>query len=289
MMPGPFRIIASTIISVSICVDFIVVNAKLFDSFNGRIGSGSSSWFEPARWKGIVVPTLDDSVWIDESNTYAAIDDKALTAQVLELIVGRSASSDSFGSVQLDLLKGTELSVQQDMTIGELDGSDGSVYVQDGAKIAVGGLLTVGSEGNGILVLSGSAKITAKDLLVRNNNNNNKNGGSRIVMSDGSMLKIKGEKRNAVKQMISDGLIVTESMEARTFEVRKKNGNTLVSVVGDKDKEPSCKNRKLKYMDKKKKNCRWVGKQKGKRCDLTWENELLRDWCPKKCNASCKN
>jgi|UniRef100_A0A7S4ERB3 hypothetical protein len=286
MVPNPLHIIVSTLIVASICVDFIVVDAQVeFDSFDGRIGKGSSSWFESKRWKGLGrVPTLNDSVWIDESNTYAAIDDKSLTARVMELIVGRSSSSNSLGSVQLDLLKDTKLLVQQDMTIGEKNGSDGAVYAQDGSKISVGGVLTVGSQGNGILVLSGSAKIQAKNLKVRNKN---QNSGSRIVMGDESQLVIKGDKRRAVNRMISNGLIVTELMESRMFKVGKKRGNTLVIVKVKNDEEPSCENRKLKYKGKKKKNCVWVKKKKGRRCDLTWKNEFLRDWCPKSCNTLC--
>ena len=286
-MPKPLHIIVSTLIAASLCVDFIVVDAQVeFDSFDGGIGKGSSSWFESQRWKGPErVPTLIDSVWIDESNTYVAIDDKSLTAQVMELIVGRSSSSDSLGSVQLDLLKGTKLSVQQDMIIGKQNGSDGSVYAQDGSKINVGRILTVGSRGNGILVLSGSAQIQAKKLNVRKNN---KNGGSRIVMGDGSRLLLKGDKRQIVNQMISDGLIIPESMESRMFKVDKKRGKTFVTVEVQTDEEPSCENRNLKYKGKKKKNCGWVKNKKNKRCDLPWKNELLRDWCPKSCNTLCQ-
>lgn len=280
--------IITTILFVSFSIGCLpaVSAEELFEFFDGRIGEGTSSWFEADRWTGIGrVPTLADSVRIDEANTYAAIDDKSSTAKVLELVVGRSAASDVLGSVQLDLLKKTKLSVKKHLTIGQLKGSDGSVYAQDGSVINVGRNLIVGFKGNGLLVLSGSAEITARTLVVGRN--------SRIIMSDEAKIKLNGDKRNAVKKMISKGLIVTET--GGSIVVNRKSGKTTVAVKVESDEEPtpeptrelSCDNRKLKFQNKKKRNCAWVEKQK-KRCKKKWKNERLSDWCPQSCKDECK-
>jgi len=283
-------IIVSTAV-VNVNVNVAVVNAEeqqqQYEFFDGVIGDdGSSSWFEPTRWTGIgVVPTIEDTVWIDESNTYVAIDDKSSTAQVSELIVGRSGlSSNILESVQLDLLEGTALTVATHMTIGQYSDSDGTVYVEDDARITVGGRLTVGLEGNGILILSGTAKLFANDLQVRNNKNNNNIGkSSMIIMDDASTLVIKGKHRNAINSMIADRLIVTTTESSKTFNMYTKRGQTVVKIVDAVVGEP-CEDRKLKYMGKRRRKCKWVRKKKGKRCTLEWKNELLSDWCPKSCN-----
>mmetsp|Transcript_28544 Transcript_28544/g.77253 ORF Transcript_28544/g.77253 Transcript_28544/m.77253 type:complete len:283 (-) Transcript_28544:462-1310(-) len=281
MTSGLIDKITRTIIFVLVCVDITTVSAQeQYDSFDGRIGKGTASWFEAERWTGIGrVPTQTDSVSIDEANTYAAIDDKSLTAKVLELVIGRSASSNALGSVHLDLLKGTKLTVKKGMTIGELNGSDGTVYAEDGSKIIIGGVLTVGSKGNGLLVLSGSSQINAKNLLVR--------GNSRVIMGDGSKLQLKGNKKKSVNNLISKGMIVTETTGSRSFVVKKANGKTTITVKVEGDVDLDCENRTLRYKNKKKKNCNWVKKKKKQRCDLPWKNELLRDWCPQSCNSAC--
>jgi len=55
---------------------------------------------------------------------------------------------------------------------------------------------------------------------------------------------------------------------------------------------PKCKDRKLKYIikkkgKKKKKNCKWAKKKKS-RCNIEWKNELIRDWCPVSCKVCPK-
>ncbi|VEU38043.1 unnamed protein product [Pseudo-nitzschia multistriata] len=288
MMQRYFLIIASTILSALICVDIAVVDAReLFESFNGRIGPDSSSWFEPSLWNGKgKVPTQNDAVVFDESDTYAAIDKKDIVASVSELIIGRSASSDSIGSVQLDLLSQTKLAVQQDMTIGELEGSDGSVYVDDNASIAVEGSLTVGSGGNGLLVLAKKASIRTGNLSVRGDNSG---GGSKIVMGVASTLTVAGDKRTMVNEMIENGLIVKETMDSTaTLKVGTTDGNTVVTVATEPPEPPiSCENRGLKYRNQGRKNCKWVAKKKNKRCKLSWKKEKLSAWCPGSCNKSC--
>ena len=281
-------LLSIAVVNVNVTVAVVNAEEQQYEFFDGTIGdTDGSSWFEPTRWTGIgVVPTIQDSVWIDESNTYVAIDDKSSTAQVSELIVGRSGSSNTFESVQLDLFKDTALTVATDMTIGQYGDSDGTVYVQDGAEITVDGLLTVGMEGNGVLILSGSAKLMAGDLQVNNNNNNNSGKSSMIIMGDASTLKIKGDKRSAINSMIGDRLIVTTTRSSKTFKVKKSNGDTLVKIVDAVVGGPGepCEDRVLEYKGKKKKKCKWVKKKGGKRCKLVWKNELLSDWCPKSCN-----
>lgn len=274
----------------------LLANAQtsvLHESFDGTIGGDNgASWFDANKWKdsGSLVPTKDDMVWIDEPNTYLAIDETSEAARVAELIIGRTSSSDALNSVHLDMLEGTKLEVGKDMAIGALEGSDGTVYAQDGAEIEIEGQLSVGSDegGNGILVLQGSARLTAKKLAIGNNDE----GGSRIVMDDKSVLRIRGNKVAAVGKMISNGLIVALSANKagatkKIFDVRKVSGKTVVKVVDD---DPSadpddCQDRALRYKKRRRKNCSWVGKKRNKRCKLEWKSETLGDWCPVTCNV----
>lgn len=206
------------------------------------------------------------------------------------MIIGRTSSSDALNSVHLDMLEGTKLEVGKDVAIGALEGSDGTVYAQDGAEIEIEGKLSVGSDegGNGIPVLQGSARVTAKKLAIGNNDE----GGSRIVMDDKSVLRIRGNKMAAVGKMISNGLIVALSANKacptkKIFDWRKVSGKTVVRVVDD---DPSadpddCQDRPLRYKKRRTKNCSWVDKKRNKRCKLEWKSETLGDWCPVTCGV----
>jgi hypothetical protein len=177
----------------------------VYDKFDGTIGD-TSSWFDASRWTDILsIPTNEHTVWIDESNTYVAIDSTFEIAEVFELVIGRSGSSSSIESVQVDLLENASLQVTTNLIIGELLESDGTLYASHNSQINVGETLTIGDAGSGIVVLSGSAKITANDIDICENSVEN----CILIMDNESQLHLNGNKKDKLTLMINTGLIVS--------------------------------------------------------------------------------
>jgi hypothetical protein len=263
-----------------------------YNSFEGTIDD-TSSWFDPSRWTGILkVPTLADTVWIDESNTYVAIDSSNKVAETTELIVGRSSSSNSMESVQVDLLAGAALNVAKNMIIGQNTGSDATVYASHNSNINIGNTLTIGSAGSGLVILSGNAQITANDIKFCQSNN-----GCKLIMDTNSKLKLKGNKKTKLNKMIQNGFIVSSSSSDKTnssnesFEVTRSNGMTIVKIIingkppitdGFDLEEEECKDLNFKFKNKKKKNCIWAVKKN--KCGKKYKGKSIGNhWCKESC------
>lgn len=249
-----------------------------YHDFDGEIGQ-RSSWYEAERWTGSgLVPSGEDTVTIDRANTYIAIDDSSVVARVAHLIIGRSgAGSGPLQSVQLDLLVDNNLQVTNDMTIGDEEGSDGTVYAQEGSHISVGGVATVGNDGDGVLVLTESAKLSAQDLQIRTTTGSR----SRVVLGHGASLELQGNKEDALNDLIANGFIVPSEV-SDTLKAVLNPDKTITTVAIS-----SCSNRALAFKNKASKDCKWVGKKKNQRCKKKWKKERLSDFCPMECNDEC--
>ncbi|OEU18247.1 hypothetical protein FRACYDRAFT_236519 [Fragilariopsis cylindrus CCMP1102] len=239
-------IIATVIIILAMTTTTITVtNAEViydqFDSGGATIISdiGGSSWFDSSRWTNILkVPSSVDTVWIDESNTYVAIDSTREIAEVKELIIGRSGESNAMESVQVDLLEGgTTLNVAANMIIGQYLESDATVYASHGSEITIGETLTIGSEGSGLVFLKGTAQITANDINICDDSTTDstaaaKRSGCRLIMDNDSKLIVNGNKKLKLNTMIQNGLIVSSSPEIiKRFEIIESNGTTTVTII----------------------------------------------------------
>merc|ERR1712224_1154766 len=284
---------------------FVSANAAAeIDQFDGRIGE-DSSWFDSSRWvQNGAVPTSSDIVWIDESNTYACIDEPSNVAQVGELVVGRSAASNSFESVQLDLLANTKLEVTNEMYVGQYQDSDGLVYASEGSEINVGSTLFLGPVGTGVVVLTGNSKLMANDLEISG-------PASRVVVDDEATIVLNGLQLNKVNEFIQSGRIALLNKPNMKFDVQENGSMTTITVVesSSQDVEPTnaptvtpnvdnnaptpspfvCKDKvgKIKFKNKKGKTKRWTCKKikKKKKCS---KNDLkgspLWHSCPVLCN-----
>jgi hypothetical protein len=321
-MMSHFLVLIITIIAV---ITTTVNAQETYDKFDGTI-SESSSWFDTSRWTTrSKIPSKLDTVWIDESNTYVAIDASSthenIAAEVSELVIGRSESSNSIESVQVDLLEGAKLNVATNMIIGQYLESDGTVYVSHNSQITVGETLTIGSDGSGIVILTGSAQINANDINICDQSSSSGVGGCKLIMDDDSKLTINGDKRNKLNQMIEYGLIVFSSSQEGEQE---ENGNKAFQVTTNKisndddggqtttvkiitvglptdsptsfifvsTEEPTnkpttapaiaCKDLKFAWKKKKKKNCKWVAKKR--KCSKKYKRKSIKNyWCKESC------
>jgi hypothetical protein len=225
-----------------------VTNAEViygqFDSGGATIISdiGGSSWFDSSRWTNILkVPSSVDTVWIDESNTYVAIDSTREIAEVKELVIGRSGESNAMESVQVDLLEGTTLYVAANMILGQYLESDATVYASHGSEITIGETLTIGSEGSGLVILKGTAQINANDITICDDSTTDSTAaaanrsGCRLIMDNDSKLVVNGNKKLKLDTMIQNGLIVSSSQKKinNRFEVTESNGTTTVTIIDD--------------------------------------------------------
>jgi len=265
-----FLLVAATILTGT--------RSEEYHDFDGEIGQ-RSSWYEAERWTGSgLVPSSEDNVTIDSANTYVAIDDSSVVAKVAHLIIGKSeAGSGPFQSVQLDLLEDNKLQVTNDMTIGDEEGSDGTVYAQEGSHISVGGVATVGNDGDGVLILTESAKLSAKDLQIRTTSGSR----SRVILGHSASLELEGNKEDALNDLIGNRFIapskVSDTLKAVLNAEKTK---TTVTIS-------SCSNRVFAYKNKASRDCKWVGKKKNRRCKKKWKKERLSDHCPMECKAEC--
>ena len=51
----------------------------------------------------------------------------------------------------------------------------------------------------------------------------------------------------------------------------------------------ACVDQPLAYKDRSKWDCDWVGEKIDKRCNKTWKNKQLSEYCPATCDAECDN
>ena len=303
-----FLLLIITIVALMINADAAAQEeGTIFDKFDGTIND-TSSWFDPSRWTNILkVPTSIDTVWIDESNTYVAIDSdsEVAAAEVYELIIGRSGSSNSMENVQVDLLEDATLNVVTNMIIGQYLESDAIVYASHNSQINIGETLTIGGGvgGSGVIILSGNAQIIANDITICENN------GCKLIMDDDSKLTLNGKgngngnnMKDKLDEMIQQGLIVFSSSSSfmleqqdnkKEFQVtydESNSGKTIVKIIdvdvlfNDVGKEEVCKDLKLKYQGKKKKNCKWIAKKN--KCNKDFNgNSIANYWCQSSCNT----
>lgn len=293
----------------ALCFESTLGEGFEYTIFDGIVGT-QSSWFQANRWTNVmIVPGPEDTVAIDNDNAYIAIDDTTVTAKCMDLTIGKTTGP--MESVQLDLLLNTELQVMNDLTIGVADGSDGTIYAQDGAKVIVNGLVTIGAAGNGILILKGSSMLAANDLSIRTG----AASGCKIVLDKNAKIELEGDKQDAMDALIEGGYIIpsdssvvleagfdgTKTVVAKfvpseaptgipTATPTVTPGNPTASPVSPPDDD--CTNKKLKFKNKKKKNCKWVGKNTQKRCKKKWKNDegvkvKLSEFCPLQCKKEC--
>ncbi|MGK3752600.1 MAG: hypothetical protein ACI8RD_004904 [Bacillariaceae sp.] len=235
-MMSQFLPIIVIVVILAMTTKITTTNAEgIYGQFdNGAIGDiGGSSWFDSSRWTNMLkVPSSADMVWIDESNTYVAIDSTQEIAEVKELVIGRSGESNSMESVQVDLLEGATLNVATNIIIGQYLESDGTLYASYGSEIKIGETLTIGSEGGGLVILKGNAQITANDINICGADSAG-GSGCRLIMDDESTLNLNGNKKDKLNEMIQNGLIVSSSKEIKkSFEVMESNGSTTVKIIG---------------------------------------------------------
>jgi hypothetical protein len=193
--------------------------------------SGASSWFDGTLWtEYLVIPSLDDTVWLNTADAYLSID--VGEAQAGSLVVGRDAKVCD--GVQLDILSDQRLAIGSDLYIGELVESDGTVVSK--GNVAVGGNMVVGNLGSGIFIMMGGAVNVAGKLTIGASsggigtfhvsalgkvsaNDFAMNTGSRLELSTGASLAVAGDKLDMFRAYIASGQIVSASNSGPVYAV----------------------------------------------------------------------
>jgi T5SS/PEP-CTERM-associated repeat protein len=174
------------------------MQAADFTIFTGQ-AAGISSWFDSTLWpEFLTVPSNSDSVWIDIETAYGTIDNGS--AHVGSLVVACTATS-----VHLEVFENQTLVVGRDVVIGESEGSHGTLTLNAGSKLIIGGALKVGDSGAGTLVVKGGTVKVHGGVTIGKS--------SMIEVTDGGNVFAEGGLLESVSGYITSGIFSSDGSE----------------------------------------------------------------------------